>query len=155
MMQSVGRRYVRYINNNYHRSGTLWEGRYKASLVDSDRYILTCYRYIELNPVRALMVDEPADYRWSSHLHNINQKVDPLITHHPAYSGLANNSITRSRHYQLLFNNDIDRTELETIRATLNKNQVFADTTFILDLEKKLNRRVREGFPGRPRKNLL
>ena len=66
MMQSLGRRYVRYVNSRYRRSGTLWEGRYKSSLVDSDQYLLTCYRYIELNPVRAFLVTTPGDYRWSS-----------------------------------------------------------------------------------------
>ena len=70
VMQSVGRRYVRYFNQSYQRTGTLWEGRYRAAAIDSEQYLFACYRYIERNPVRAGMVDDPADYRWSSHAAN-------------------------------------------------------------------------------------
>jgi len=87
LMQSVGRRYVRYINHVYRRTGTLWEGRYKASLIDSERYLLACYRYIELNPVRAAMVASPAQYRWSSYRCNAVGKTDTLITPHVQYLG--------------------------------------------------------------------
>lgn len=155
MMQSIGRRYVRYINSYYHRSGTLWEGRYKASLVDSDNYVLACYRYIEQNPVRATMVNDPAQYRWSSHLHNIGQRHDPLITAHPTYLNLATDAKSRAANYRDIFHDNKGTSELNTIRATINKNQVLAEPNAIPKLEKILNRRVREGLPGRPRKNLL
>jgi putative transposase len=78
-MQSLGRSYVQYFNWRYQRTGTLWEGRYKASVLDTECYLLTCYRYIEMNPVRAGMVDHPQDYRWSSHACNAAGHTDPLV----------------------------------------------------------------------------
>jgi putative transposase len=89
MMQAVGRRYVGSFNARDHRTGTLWEGRFKAALVDTDRYLLTCYRYIELNPVRAHMTDNPADYPWSSYHHNALGQFSPLITPHAQYTILG------------------------------------------------------------------
>ena len=91
VMQTLGRRYVRYINHTYRRSGTLWEGRYHASLVQADHYLLTCYRYIELNPVRAGMTDDPAGYRWSSYRCNALGQPDKLIEPHEYYLGWAPN----------------------------------------------------------------
>jgi putative transposase len=88
-MQSIGRRYVRYVNNDYGRSGTLWEGRFKSSLIDSERYLMTCYQYIEENPLRAGMVQMLNDYRWSSYHHNALGMADKLITQHPLYNALA------------------------------------------------------------------
>ncbi len=85
-MQSVGRRYAQYFNSCYHRRGALWEGRYKSMLVDSDNYLLTCYRYIELNPVRAGMVRKPVDYPYSSYAHNALGNTDALVTPHKLYS---------------------------------------------------------------------
>lgn len=82
VMQDLGRRYVRYINERYHRTGTPWEGRYKSCPVADDRYLLQCQRYIELNPVRARMVGDPADYRWSSHRHTAFGEPDPLVQPH-------------------------------------------------------------------------
>lgn len=79
MMQSIGRRYVQYFNHTYRRSGTLWEGRFKSCLVDSEQYLLECYRYIELNPVRAGMVDEPSKYRWSSYCINALGKASKFM----------------------------------------------------------------------------
>jgi putative transposase len=85
VIQSLGRRYVQYINSTYQRSGTLWEGRYKASVVESETYVLLCSRYIELNPVRSNLVTDPAEYPWSSYQWHALGKSDPLITDHPAY----------------------------------------------------------------------
>lgn len=87
MMQQVGRGYVGYFNTAHHRTGTLWEGRFKSSLVDSDRYLLTCYRYIEMNPVRAAMVAAPGEYRWSSYASNAHAHSDPIVTPHCAVAG--------------------------------------------------------------------
>ncbi|GAA0708371.1 hypothetical protein GCM10009105_07910 [Dokdonella soli] len=89
VMQALGRRYVRYLNDRYHRTGTLWEGRYKACPVGSAAYLLRCYRYIELNPVRAAMVADPADYAWSSFHANALGKHDPLVRMHSSYRALA------------------------------------------------------------------
>ena len=82
-MQMLGRYYVQYFNYSYERTGTLWEGRYKASLIDSNSYALICYRYIELNPVRADMVDHPSEYPWSSYRHNALGEKNELVIHHP------------------------------------------------------------------------
>ncbi|MBA8885076.1 transposase [Dokdonella fugitiva] len=92
MMQQLGRGYVGYFNTAHHRSGTLWEGRFKSNLVDSERYLLTCYRYIEMNPVRAGMVEEPGAYRWSSYGHNASGGPDAIVTPHPIYLRSAKSS---------------------------------------------------------------
>ena len=89
LMQAMGRGYVQKLNRHYNRTGTLWQGRYKASLIQDDQYLLTCYRYIELNPVRAGMVRRPGDYPYSSYRHNANGQPDSLITPHPLYRSLA------------------------------------------------------------------
>jgi putative transposase len=88
LMQDIGRKYVRYINHSYRRTGTLWEGRYKASLVDSEAYLLTCMRDIELNPVRACMVSHPGEYRWSSYGCNAAGNLEALIQPHPVYQAI-------------------------------------------------------------------
>ena len=103
MMQDLGRQYVRYINHSYRRTGTLWEGRYKASLVDSEAYLLTCMRYIEMNPVRAVMVDAPGEYRWSSYAANARGESSRLLNNHPVYD-LPGKTIAESQYaYRELF----------------------------------------------------
>jgi putative transposase len=103
MMQSIGRLYVRYFNRTYRRSGTLWEGRFKSCLVQSDCYLLELYRYIELNPVRANMVDEPSDYSWSSYAINALGVESELQTPHPEYLALGTTKEERLRNYRELF----------------------------------------------------
>ena len=100
---SLGRRYVQYINKSYRRTGTLWDSRYKSSLVQADTYLLLCQRYIELNPVRAAMVDDPAHYRWSSYRANGLGQADPLLTPHPVYAGLGARQADRLAAYRALF----------------------------------------------------
>ena len=90
MMQALGRRYVYYINKIYKQTGTLWEGRFKSSLIDSDEYLLTCMRYFELNPVRAAMVNHPGEYKRSSYHVNAQGFMGSLIESHPLYSALGN-----------------------------------------------------------------
>ena len=109
VMQSVGRRYVRYVNHVYERTGTLWEGRYKASLVDSERYLLTCYRYIELNPVRAGMVESPEEYKWSSYRAHARGEVNRLVTDAFEYTALGKTDELRQVAYRALFNAHIER----------------------------------------------
>ncbi len=94
-MQSLGRRYVRYVNDRYRRTGTLWEGRFKSSLIDTDSYLLQCHRYIELNPVRAGTVEDPGHYAWSSHGHNAFGRHNPLLHSHPLYLALGSTNATR------------------------------------------------------------
>jgi putative transposase len=108
MMQDVGRRYVRVLNNLRGRTGTLWEGRYRSSLVQDERYLLTVHRYIELNPVYAGMVAHPARYPWSSHAHYAGTRADPLIREHGSFLGLAMTPEARREAFMHLFTTDID-----------------------------------------------
>lgn len=89
LMRSLGRRYVGYFNARYRRTGTLWEGRFRSALVDSVPYLFACSRYIELNPTRAGLVDDPAAYPWSSFRHNAGGVDDPVLSPHPQYSALG------------------------------------------------------------------
>ena len=125
MMQDLGRKYVRYINHTYNRSGTLREGRFKASLVDSDAYLLTCMRYIELNPVRANMVKHPSEYRWSSYACNAMGKIDTLVKPHPLYSALDESADKRQFVYRELFQSYLDYDQIHTIRDALNQQLVL------------------------------
>ena len=150
MMQSLGRRYVYYINKLYGRSGTLWEGRYKSSLIDSDRYLLTCMRYIELNPVRANMVEHPGEYKWSSYHANANADEDKLVVCHPVYTALGSNHAKRGLAYRGLFLQHIDRDTIHQIRETLNHELVFGRSYFKDKIEQMTQRQTRLGKPGRP-----
>ena len=151
-MQSLGRKYVSYINRLYQRSGTLWEGRYKASLVESERYLLTCYRYIELNPVRAGMVQHPGDYPWSSYLTHAQGKPNPIVTDHGEYLRLGQSPEQRQHAYRALFQYQIEPDQVHGIRAALNQCRVLGGERFKDEIEQQLDRRVRPGKPGRPRK---
>ena len=151
MMQALGRRYVYFINRTYRRTGTLWEGRYKASLVDSEAYLLTCMRYIELNPVRANMVGHPAEYGWSSYAANAQGKADPLITPHAVYSGLGRSDDERRWAYRELFRYHLGHEELHSIRDALNHELVLGRSHFKDRIEALTRRQARPGLPGRPR----
>ena len=155
MMQSLGRRYVRYINSSYRRTGTLWEGRHKSCLIDSDRYLLTCYRYVELNPVRARIVTRPGDYRWSSFNCNAAGRKDELITPHRTYLSLGKTDAARLLTYRRLLQDAIDSADLKTIRDHVNQGKVLGSESFISRIEATLNRRVRLARPGRPIKKVL
>ena len=103
-MQMLGRYYVQYFNRSYNRTGTLWEGRYKATLIDTENYLLTCYRYIELNPVRAEgMVEHPSEYPWSSDRYNALGQVNALVAPHSEYTGLGKTGEERQAAYRSLF----------------------------------------------------
>ncbi len=103
MTQSLGRRYVRYFNHQYQRSGTPWEGRYRSCLIQEERYLLEVYRYIELNPVRAEMIADPGDYRWSSYQANALGCRSDLCTPHSAFLVLGVNAVERRKNYRALF----------------------------------------------------
>ncbi len=151
MMQALGRRYVRYINTSYNRSGTLWEGRYKSSLVDSDSYLLACMRYIELNPVRARMVDHPGDYKWSSYHCNAQAGMDDLIQSHPIYMRLGSSVEERQSAYRELFRGAVDDVDtIHHIREALNHELVLGRSMFKDKIENMTNRSARLGQPGRP-----
>ncbi len=154
MMQGLGRRYVRYVNMTHRRTGTLWEGRYKSSLVDSDRYLLTCYRYIELNPVRAAMVLAPGDYRWSSFAQNAHGQKNDVISPHRSYQVLGTSNADRCTAYQRLFQHSITAEELKSIRDHLNQGKVLGTPAFQDMVAGLLGRNVKLSGPGRPRKVL-
>ena len=150
-MQDVGRKYVRYINTTYQRSGTLWEGRYKASLVDSETYLLTCMRYIEMNPVRAHIVNHPEDYPWSSYHANAQGKDNLLIQPHPIYQALGASADARQSAYRELFRHILDDVLLNTVRTALNEELVLGRENFKDKIQDMAQRRVRRGINGRPR----
>ena len=155
MMQSLGRYYVRYLNQTYRRTGKIWEGRFKSSLVESSEYLLQCYRYIELNPVRAGMVQDPADYPWSSYRSNGLGIASKLITPHELYLRLGNSLEDRLENYRSLFRQNLGGKVLEAIRESVNKGLVFGSERFKDEIENNLRRRVRSAKPGRKPRELL
>ena len=123
MMRRLGQRYVQYFNRRHARTGTLWEGRFRSCLIQDDRYFLICHRYIELNPVRACMVDAPADYPWSSHRPNAFGQEDPLLTPHVTYTGLGSDRATRQAAYRHLFSEVLSEELLGELRLASNGNR--------------------------------
>ena len=152
-IQMIGRYYVQYFNHKYHRTGTLWEGRYKASLIDSERYLLTCYRYIELNPVRANMVTHPSEYPWSSYLSNASGVENLLITHHSEYITLANTDEKRQLAYRDLFKLCMADRTLEEIREATNKAWVLGSDYFKAKIEEKTGRSSQPSKVGGDRRS--
>ncbi len=130
LMQSLGRRYVQYINRHYKRSGTLWEGRYKSSAVQAEDCLLTCQRYIELNPVRADMVADPGQYRWSSYRHHAFGQPDQLVTPHPLYLALGQDEASRLVAYRALFRSQLDAEALADIRLAIAQGQPLGNDRF-------------------------
>jgi putative transposase len=153
MIQMLGRYYVQYFNYTYRRSGTLWEGRYKASLVDSEAYALTCYRYIELNPVRAAMVGHPAEYPWSSYRGNALGENDALLAPHPLFLALGGSADGRQAAYRALFEAHFDEKTLEEVRASINKAWVLGSEHFREKIATQLNRRASPLPKGGDRKS--
>lgn len=152
-MQSLGRRYVSYINHTYGRTGTLWEGRYKAALIDSEHYLLSCYRYIEMNPVRAEgMAEHPGDYPWSSYSANALGQHNPLLVQHEQYLALGLDDNARQQAYRELFDSQLSAKDLTEIRDSLNQCRIWGSEHFKDQIEKSLSRRVRPGKAGRPKK---
>ena len=125
MMQRIGRSYVRYFNERHGRTGTLWEGRYRSALVDSDRYFLACSRYIELNPVRAGIVTDPAVYGWSSFRCNATGRADPVITQHETYRALGSCAAERCAAYRTLFDTPLGSDSLDAIRGAAKRGTVL------------------------------
>jgi len=151
MMQSVGAKYVRYINKTYKRTGTLWEGRFKSSLVDTNNYFLTCMCYIELNPVRAAMTEVPGEYKWSSYQANAYGRNVSCLTQHPIYTDLSENKDQRLHRYRELFAKALHYDQLHEIREALNQELVLGESRFKYKIETMTNRRINPGKPGRPK----
>ena len=149
---SLGRRYVQYINKTYRRTGTLWDSRYKSSLVHADAYLLLCQRYIELNQVRAGMVADPALYPWSSYRANGLGEPDLLLSPHALFLGLASDAIERQAAYRALFRSELDHEALSDIRLALNQGQPLGKGRFLDQVERMVGRRCEVRPRGRPRK---
>jgi len=150
MMQSVGRRYVQYFNHQYQRSGTLWEGRYKSCLVQAERYLIEVYRYIEMNPVRANMVEDPGEYIWSSYQINALSKTSDLCTPHPEYLRLGGTKSERMENYRALFAYHVEDGLLSEIRVGLNKGMAIGHDRFKEEVEVLTGRRLKSKKVGRP-----
>lgn len=153
MMQSLGRSYVRYFNFSYKRSGTLWEGRYKACLVQSEDYLLALYSYIELNPVRANMVSDPADYTWSSYQCNALGKKSDLLTAHEIYLALGPDEASRQSRYRDLFRSHVDDVLLTKIRYCVQRGLAIGHERFKEQIEALTGQRVSSSKRGRPTKD--
>lgn len=153
VMQRLGRNYVGLFNVRHQRTGTLWEGRYKASLVDSDDYLLRCMRYIELNPVRAAMVANPSQYAWSSCRAHLGLRPDTHLTHHPQWLALGSTVTQRATWWQQFLQEATTDLELEQIRITLQQQRAFGSSRFHASVEAKTQRFAGTRPAHRPSKN--
>ncbi|GAC1406381.1 MAG: transposase [Burkholderiaceae bacterium] len=151
-MQWIGRHYVPYFNQKYGSIGTIWQGRYKAAVIDSERYFLVCSQYIELNPVRAGVTDQPADYPWSSYRHHVGIAPDPLISEHAVYWALGNTPFAREAAYRHLSDQEMSTEVMAAITDSTLKGWAIGTEEFKSSLEKQANMRVRPSKAGRPRK---
>lgn len=153
MMQMFGRYYVQYFNYSYQRTGILWEGRYRATVIDSEQYLLACMRYIELNPVRAGMVSHPSEYPWSSYRCNAVGEEDSLVCPHREFRKLGQTGEERQSAYRQLFRSRIPDITLDEIRTATNKAWVLGGGRFQERIQKQLNRRVAPVARGGDRKS--
>jgi putative transposase len=151
MMQMLGRRYVRWFNDRHERTGTLWEGRFRASPVDTDAYLLACMRYIELNPLRACMVRHPGEYRWSSFAANALGLPDPLVTPHPVYLALRSTRRDRIAAYRRLCGEPLGEDLLAAIREAADSGLVLGSEHFKDRIEAATALPARRRKNGRPR----
>jgi putative transposase len=152
MLQDIGRKYVRTINTLHGRTGTLWEGRFESSLIDSDSYLLTCQHYIELNPVRAGLVSDPGQYPWSSYSHYALGRIDRLISTHPIYDSLGRSDVERQAAYRSSMPQIVSEDTLEKIRVAANSSSALGSAAFLLETAAKLGRKVAPPSRGRPPK---
>ena len=155
LMQAVGRSYVRYFNNRHQRTGTLWEGRYRSNLIESERYLLACMVYIDLNPVRAGMVPQPALFKWSSHKHCIGQVSDKLVTPHALFWGLGNTPFAREAAYAELVNAGLNLAEQEQLTRGALSGWALGAPGFVNELQQVTKRRLAPAKSGRPAKKVL
>ena len=150
LMQAVGRRYVRYFNDRQGRTGTLWEGRYRSTVIDTERYLLACMAYIDLNPVRAGLVREAADYPWSSHAHYAGQRADRLVTPHALFWTLGNTPFSREAAYAALVAQGIAPGQQEALTRAALGGWALGDESFVANLQKQISRRILKTKAGRP-----
>lgn len=152
LMKALGQRYVQYVNRTYRRSGTLWEGRFRSCLTQEEQYLLACQRYIELNPVRASMVEHPAEYPWSSYRANAQGETNPLIEPHPLYLALGADPSARQAAYRELFRYELGPGLVDAIRQATNGNFALGDARFGEEITLTIGKRAMPGKSGRPRK---
>lgn len=150
MMQAVGRSYVRYFNQSQHRTGTLWEGRYRSTVIQSERYLLACMAYMDLNPVRAGLVTQAQDYPWSSHGHCLGLRVDRLITPHALFWQLGNTPFAREAAYAELVRAGINSVQQVALTESTLSGWALGDPDFVANLQKQTARRVVKSTAGRP-----
>jgi len=150
LMKALGQRYVQYVNRTYRRSGTLWEGRFRSCVTQEEDYLLACQRYIELNPVRAGMVEHPAEYRWSSYRGNAQGEPDVLLKPHSLYLALGKDAASRVAVYRELFRYELESALVDEIRRATNGNYALGNAAFATQVSMALGRRAVPGKPGRP-----
>lgn len=150
LMHTFGRNYAGLFNGRHGRTGTLWEGRYKACLVESSAYLLACSRYIELNPVRAWMVADPADYPWSSYRANALGHADPLLTPHGTVLALGPGEVARRERYRALFASAMPEGWVDDIRRHLRQQRAFGSDRFQARVQAETGRFMGLRGPGRP-----
>jgi putative transposase len=150
MMQAVGRAYVRYFNKRHGRTGTLWEGRYRSTLIQTDAYLLTCMAYIDLNPVRAGMVEQAGDYPWSSHAHYTGTRQDAWLTPHALYWALGNTPFARELAYAQMVQRGIDARQQQALTSSTLSGWALGEDHFVNQLQKLTPRRVMPTPAGRP-----
>ncbi len=150
MMQAVGRRYVRYFNDSQGRTGTLWEGRYRSTLLQANRYLLACMAYTDLNPVRGGLVAHARDYPWSSYGHYVGQRIDKVITPHALFWALGNTPFAREAAYAELVQSGINLVQQTALTDSALSGWALGDLEFVADLQKKTERRVVKSRAGRP-----
>jgi putative transposase len=149
--QSIGRNYVQYFNESYDGSGTIWEGRYRATVIESKQYLLACSRYIEMNPVRNNLVRSPRDYRWSSYAHNALGKHDEMISPHREYLALGSDARSRAAAYRAMFKPKLCNEAVQQITDATLKGWVLGSRKFAQKIEKLSGRRATQLPKGRPR----
>ncbi|MHC4217977.1 MAG: transposase [Planctomycetota bacterium] len=152
LMKRLAARYTRYINRIEERIGTVWAGRYKSSPIDTDRYLLVCCRYVDLNPQRAGMVQSPHEYRWSSYNEKIGRRRRFLVDEDPCYRQLGRTRRERERAYRNLVMSSIPEGELDLIRAAVQRGQLTGNRRLVEEVERRLGRRIELRGQGRPRK---
>jgi len=152
IMQSIGRRYVQYINKKYQRTGTLWEGRYRASLIDAEPYLLACYKYIELNPVRASMVKHPNEYLWSSYKVNAGIKPRRQLVMHHVYQRLGADHKSPSLAYKELFSQELSQDLIGEIQQASTFSLPLGSDSFKQQIELAVKRKIGHAKRGRPLK---
>ena len=152
LMKALGQRYVQYVNRVYRRSDTLWEGRFRSCPIQEEAYLLACQRYIELNPVRAGMVEHPGEYRWSSYRANGQGEDNALIRPHALYAALGLDAASRQAAYRELFRYELEPDMVDKIRRATNGNFALGNDRFAADAALALGRRTMPGKSGRPRK---